>query len=228
MSPLYQALDDYLNLRHAMGFKLETAGTLLPKFVAFLEDQGTTFITVDAAVSWATQPRHVQPTAWAQRLSLVRGFAQYHHAIEPRTEIPPPGLLPYRPQRHTPYLYSDDEIAQLMEATRDLSSPRGLRAYTYTTVFGLLASTGMRISELLALDNDDIDLEEVTIDDEETLIAAIPQSGVITVYAVDGGDLEPVPTVSAWGAIILVVLILMVGVLVLWLYRARMGRLPSA
>jgi integrase len=89
----------------------------------------------------------------------VRGFAQYHHAVEPRTEIPPPDMLPYRPQRCTPYLYSDDEIAQLMEAARHLPSPTGLRACTYVTVFGLLASMGMRISELLALDNDDIDLE---------------------------------------------------------------------
>jgi integrase len=160
MNPLRQALDDYLTLRHAMGFKLHTADSLLPQFVTFLEDQGASFITTDQAVRWATQPQHVQPVEWARRLRLVRGFAQYHHALEPRTEIPPPDVLPYRPQRRTPYLYSDDEIDQLMEAARQLPSPTGLRACTYATVFGLLASTGMRISELLALDNGDIDLKE--------------------------------------------------------------------
>src|SRR6266545_404567 len=86
----------------AMGCKVQNACTLLPQFVAFLEDQGATFITTDEAVRWATQPQHVQPAAWARRLRWVRGFARYHHAIDSRTEIPPTELLPYRPQRHSP------------------------------------------------------------------------------------------------------------------------------
>jgi integrase/recombinase XerD len=111
-------------------------------------------------VRWATQPRHVQPAEWARRLRLVRGFAQYHSAIDPRTEIPPPQLLPYRPQRHAPYLYSTVEIAQLIQAASHLPSATGLSACTYATVFGLLAVTGMRISELVALDRDDVDLRD--------------------------------------------------------------------
>jgi integrase len=160
MSSLRQSLHEYLELRHAMGFKLQNACTLLPQFVAFLEDQGATFITTDEAVRWATQPQHVQPAEWARRLRWVRGFARYHHAIDSRTEIPPTALLPYRPQRHSPYLYSDAEIAELLEAASHLPSATGLRAHTYTTVFGVLVVTGMRISELVGLDNDDIDLKD--------------------------------------------------------------------
>ncbi len=160
MSPLRQALDDYLTLRHAMGFKLRDARTLLPQFIAFLEQHGVPCITTPWAVRWATQPRHVQPAEWARRLRLVRGFAQYYRAIDPRTEIPPPDVLPYRPQRRSPYLYGEAEIAQLITAASHLPSSTGLRAHTYATVFGFLAVTGMRISELVALDNDDVDLRD--------------------------------------------------------------------
>jgi integrase/recombinase XerD len=158
MSALRQALDDYLALRHAMGFKLAAARSQLPQFVEFLDQHGQTFITTDWAVCWATQPHHIQPAEWARRLCLVRGFAQYCTSVDPRTEIPSPRLLPYRHQRRAPYLYSDAEIVQLLEAARHLSSPTGLRALTYTTVFGLLVVTGMRISEVVALDNADVDL----------------------------------------------------------------------
>ena len=160
MSSLSQALKDYLDLRQTLGFKIYTARTQLPQFVEFLERQGATFITTDQALHWATQPRHVQPAEWARRLRLVRGFATYQSSRDPRTEIPSPKLLPYRPQRRTPYLYNDAEIAQLIQAARQLPSPTGLRASTYTTVFGLLAVTGIRISEVVALDHDDVDLKE--------------------------------------------------------------------
>src|SRR5262245_48990787 len=160
MSTLRQSLDDYLALRRAVGFKLHAAHTLLPHFLAFLEQHNATVITTEWAVRWATQPHHVQPAEWARRLRLVRGFAQYHRAIDPRTEVPPPHLLPYRPQRHAPYLYSHAEIARLIQAASHLPSVTGLRARTYVTVFGLLAVTGMRISELVALNQDDVDLQD--------------------------------------------------------------------
>ena len=160
MITLRQALEDDLALRQAMGFKMHDAHRSLSQFVDFLNSQGATFITTQWAMDWATHPPHVQPAEWARRLRLVRGFAQYQRAIDPRTEIPPPELLPYRPQRHTPYLYSDAEIAQLIEAASHLPAATGLRACTSVTVFGLLAVTGMRISELLALDRDDVDLKD--------------------------------------------------------------------
>jgi|SRR5215510_4583937 len=102
MSTLRQALTDYLALRHAMGFKRHDAHRVLSQFVDFLTCQGATFITTEWALCWATQPRHGQPAEWARRLRLVRGFAQDHAAIDPRTELPSPALLPGRPPRHTP------------------------------------------------------------------------------------------------------------------------------
>jgi integrase len=88
----------------------------------------------------------------------VRRFARYVSALDPGTEIPPQGLLPYRFRRTQPYLYADEEIAHLIEAAKKLRSRQGLRAATYATLFGLLAVTGMRMSEPLAFDRDDVDL----------------------------------------------------------------------
>jgi integrase/recombinase XerD len=160
MTPRHQALEDDLALRQAMGFKMHDAHRLLSQFVDFLNGQGATCITTEWAVGWATQPGHVQPAEWARRLRLVRGFAQYQCANEPRTQVPSPHLLPYRPQRHIPYLSSDAEIAQLIEAASRLPSATGLRACTYVTLFALLAVTGMRSSALLALDRDEVDPQD--------------------------------------------------------------------
>jgi integrase len=91
-------------------------------------------------------------------LRFVRVFARYRNATDSRTQIPPTGLLPYRARRAEPYIYNDNEIIRLLQAAGQLGSPAGLRAPTYVTVLGLLAVTGMRISELVNLDNEDVDL----------------------------------------------------------------------
>ena len=88
----------------------------------------------------------------------MRRFARWLAATDPRTEVPPAGLLPARYRRCPPYLYRDEEVAALVEAAARLRSPRGLRGPTYATLFGLLAVTGLRVSEALALDRDDVDL----------------------------------------------------------------------
>jgi len=139
------------------GFKLK-AGNLLQGFVACAENENAAYITRELAVRWATQPKNCQRANWAKRLSMVRSFARYVSAKDPRTEIPPEGLLPYRFARKNPYLYTDEEIARLIEAAQKLPPSRGLRAATYATLFGLLAVTGMRMSEPIALDRDHVDL----------------------------------------------------------------------
>ncbi len=156
MSALRRDLDDYLMIRRALGFKLERAGLLLADFVAHLEANEADTITTDAALAWATLPPTGASTWWAQRLSVVRAFARHLHAIDPTHEVPPPGLLPGRSRRATPYLYSDRDIAALMAAARGWRSP--LRAATFETLVGLLAVTGLRIGEALRLDRDDVDL----------------------------------------------------------------------
>jgi integrase/recombinase XerD len=154
------AVEDYLAMRRSLGFKLRDMGYCLHHFVSFMEQQRASIITAELALRWAQQPQDVQPAHWAARLSFVRSFARYWSATDPRTEIPPMGLLPYRTKRATPYIYSDQEIEQILKAAKNLPPSTGLRPWTYYTLFGLMAVTGMRISEVIHLDHDDIDLEE--------------------------------------------------------------------
>ena len=160
MSTLSKAVDDYLELRRKLGYKLHESGTLLKQFVSFLEAEGASHITTELALRWATQPTNAQPAHWAARLRAVRLFAKHHNASDPRTEVPPLGLLPHRPRRRQPYIYSDGQIRQLIGATKCLPTTSGLRPWTYSTLLGLLAVTGMRISEALAIDRDDVDLQK--------------------------------------------------------------------
>ncbi len=160
MSPLSRHLEAYLAMRRRLGFKLRDAGYELPKFVRFAQAAKASFITTKLALEWATQPTGCQPAQWTARLGMVRRFAEYLSAVEPRTEVPPQGLLPHRFHRKTPYRYSDREVAQLIAAAQKLPSPKGLRAATYSTLFGLLAVTGMRLGEALGLDQCDVDLDQ--------------------------------------------------------------------
>lgn len=158
MSDLRHALDDYLAIRRALGFKLDRAGRLLADFVRHMEAGGRDTITVDAALAWATFPPNGASAWWGHRLSVVRTFARHLHAIDPAHQVPPFDLLPGRSHRATPYLYSETDIAALMAAARGLRSP--LRAVTFETLVGLLAVSGLRIGEALRLDRDDVDLSE--------------------------------------------------------------------
>ena len=156
MSDLRDALDNYLTIRRALGYKLARTGLLLADFVSYLDANGTDTITTDAAFAWATLPPNGASDWWAQRLSVVRPFARHLHAIDPAHEVPPPGLLSGRSHRATPYLYSDADIDALMTAAQGFRSP--LRAATFETLVGLLAVTRLRIGEALRLDRDDVDL----------------------------------------------------------------------
>jgi integrase/recombinase XerD len=106
MNSLRQALDEYLEMRRAMGFKMIESGYMLPKLIHFLEARQLTFITSELAVHWATQSNKCQPAQWARRLRQVRVFARYRKAVDARTEVPALKLLPYPTQRATPlHLY---------------------------------------------------------------------------------------------------------------------------
>jgi integrase/recombinase XerD len=160
MSVLSSAVDEYLALRRTLGFKLARVGHDLQQFVRFAECAGAEWVTTDLALRWATQPAKASPAHWARRLGIVRQFARYYSALDPRTEIPPPQLLPYHYVRQPPCLYRDEEISALIAAAARPPSATGLRAATYATLFGLLAVTGMRISEPVGLDRADVDLEQ--------------------------------------------------------------------
>lgn len=152
MSPLHDALADYLAMRRALGYKLERAEKLLAQFLDYLEQHGEPQITTRVALAWATLPPG--GGGWhCSRLSVARGFARYLHAIDATVEVPAADLLPERPRRATPFLYSDEEIAALLAACETLRTPH--RAATYRILFGLLAVTGMRVGEAIGLDRAD-------------------------------------------------------------------------
>ena len=162
MNTLRQAVHEYLSMRRNLGFKLREAGNALLDFVTFMEQHRALYITEALALAWAQQPANVQPAHWARRLSFVRGFARYRSAIDPRTQIPSPALLPFQPKRAQPYLYSDAEIKSLLGAA--LAMPhryeRGaLLPWVYYCLFGLLSVSGLRLGEARNLELQDVDLE---------------------------------------------------------------------
>lgn len=155
MSTLREALKEYLQLRRTLGFELAREGRLLPDFLAFLEREGANVISLALALRWAMMPAQASPRWWANRLSMVRGFAKYMAALDPRTEIPTQELLPRSAiPRLVPYVYSDTDVQSLMRAARSLAALKGA---TYATLLGLLAVTGMRVGEAINLDRTDID-----------------------------------------------------------------------
>jgi integrase/recombinase XerD len=167
--PLRDAFDDYLALRRALGFKLANAGRLLGQFVDYLDKHGVGIPTTDDALAWANLPSSASSNWRAIRLSVVRGFASYLHGLDASVEVPSADLIRRGPDRATPYLYSDSEIRGLLAAARELR-PR-LRAATYQTLIGLLATCGLRVSEAIALNSTDLDPDEGLLVIRETKFA---------------------------------------------------------
>ena len=160
MNSLQAMLDEYLGVRRALGAQLRDQGHLLQQFVDFAVREKAGCITTALALRWATLPRGAQPTWWSHRLGVVRRFAEYVSALDPRTEVPPPDWLPYPYRRQQPYIYRDDEIRCLIDAARQLPGITGLRSHTYVTLLGLFVVTGMRTNEPLHLRRDDVDLTQ--------------------------------------------------------------------
>ena len=150
-------LEEYLRLRRALGHELADPARLLPRFVEYLDGAGATTITVEAALTWVQEPEaDPSSSVWLRRMTAVRGFARHMSGIDPATEIPPLGLVTFRRTWRQPFIYSDSDIVALMEEVpRVIPSP--LRSATFQTMIGLLASTGMRVGEVIALGRPDID-----------------------------------------------------------------------
>lgn len=163
MNTLGQAAKAYLQMRRDLGFKLEKAGKALPNFVSFMQQRRAPYITQALALNWAQEPVNAQPAHWASRLGIVRGFARYRSATDPRTQVPPEGLLPFTPRRAKPYLYSHEEIRKLLRAALDMRcrfESGKLLPWVYYCLFGLLSVTGLRLGEARNLELQDVDLEE--------------------------------------------------------------------
>ena len=160
MKSLREMAQEYIDLRRALGYKLVDAESLLKDFASFMERENAPYITAKLALLWAMERKNVLPSQWSARLSVIRRFAQHMKAIDSENEIPPYGLLPHKYHRRNPHIYNEKEVLRLLQACKSFTSGNGLRRHTFYTVFGLLAVTGMRISEVTALSREDVDLAQ--------------------------------------------------------------------
>lgn len=178
--------EQYLAMRRSLGFKLTTFGTRLLGFVTYLESHDLTVITTDAALAWATAtPRSSDEVHWSRRLMVARIFARHMAVLDPATQIPPPGVLPHHYRRVTPHLFTDAQIAALMDAASSLRP--ALRARTWQTLIGLLVVSGLRDGEACRLD--DTDLE----DDADSNDEAVGAGGLLTIRNSKHGKYRQVP-----------------------------------
>lgn len=155
---LQKVLTDYLAMRRGLGFKLISEAKLLKTFVSFFEQRKQDIITTEFALTWAKLSTTTMPVRRARRLSVVRSFARYCRVLEPKTEVPPDGLLPCDYQRPTPFLFKDDDIRLLLEASQKRVLNGCFFGQTLTCLFGLLSVTGLRIGEALSLKIEEVDL----------------------------------------------------------------------
>ncbi|MBR0986114.1 tyrosine-type recombinase/integrase [Bradyrhizobium liaoningense] len=177
MITLSRRLVDYLAVRRSLGFDLTFEERVLKVFTAFADRAGAKTITVDLFLNWKTAYGHANNNTWAHRLGMVRAFASWLKGYDERTEVPPLDLIPAKWQRPRPHIYSDEEVATLVSRATKLGSRYGLRGWTCSTLFGLIAVTGLRINEALKLDDADVDLD----------------AGVITVKRGKNGKARYVP-----------------------------------
>jgi len=176
MKTLRQHSADYLKLRRQLGYKLKEAEFALRSFVNLAEEEGAEFITTKLALWWAAPP-NLKPAQRGSRLSTVRRFAAYVSAFDPRTQVPAQKLLPYQLNRRNPFHYTDENVAQLINASRQIDSSDGIKGQTLSTVLGLLAVTGMRVGEAVVLDCGDFD----------------PDKGLLTIRLAKGSKSRVVP-----------------------------------
>lgn len=158
MNALSLHLDRYLKLRRQLGYKLRVTEILLRNFVRFAQEEGASFITTKLALQWSTRPGN-KPVQSANRLGMVRRFADYVSAHDARTQVPAQKLLPYQFRRRPPHLYRDEEVLQLICAAYRIAPGNELKGATLGTLLGLLAATGMRVGEAVALEREDFDLK---------------------------------------------------------------------
>jgi integrase/recombinase XerD len=176
MNTLREDSIEYVGMRRSLGYKLAKA-RLLFDFISFLEKRASGHITTALALEWAQQASSAHPTVWAERLSWVRGFARHRSATDPLTEIPSKALIPKGSKRAQPYLYTEEEVKQLLEGALRLSTASPLKRQTLYCMFGLLAVSGMRIGEVLDLKVTNVDL----------------RAGIITVEGAKFGKSRLVP-----------------------------------
>jgi integrase len=160
ISTMTEQAQQYLEFKRKLGYQLVGEGKELLLFARYVDQIGHKGpVTTEIAVQWAKLPQNADPVYWARRYEVVRRFAKHRFLFDPRTEIPPKRLLGSSKRRLSPHVYSDEEVVDLLQAASHLKPTNGLHPRTYVTLFGLLVSTGLRISEALNLSREDVDLK---------------------------------------------------------------------
>lgn len=149
-APVVAAVEAYIAMRRGLGYQSVTQERSLRAFARHLDTAGHRGpISLESTLEWTTEPTSSDPCNPARRMATVRGFLRHLSALDGATEVPAPGLLGSTGHRKPPHVYTDDEIADLLHAASGLDPIGGLRPLCYVTLFGLLACTGLRISEAL-------------------------------------------------------------------------------
>ncbi len=155
--------ENYLSERRRLGYGLRTAGYSIMSFARYLDALNSQEpVTVEIMADWARQDQgnSDKPSTWARRLKHLRSFCRYLQQFEPCTEVPDDSIFGRIGQRLAPHIYSEQEIIDLLAVARNLGSfIPGLRGATYETLFGLMASSGLRVSEAVHLLDTDVDLK---------------------------------------------------------------------
>lgn len=151
--------EQFLAFRRQLGYKLVADGYLLRAFGRYADESGHRgHITNELALRWVRLPRDAAANYLAQRFLVVRRLACHLALVDSKTEIPSDDGL--RLRRVQPHIYTERQIAELMATAAGLSPVHGLRPQTYSTLFGLLVSTGMRVGEAIRLQRDEVDLKQ--------------------------------------------------------------------
>jgi integrase/recombinase XerD len=158
MSTLFEELQGYLAVRRSLGYDLGTSERILRQFVNFARKEGIEHASTDLFLRWQRTFGCANRLTWSRRLGMVRLFVQWLHGIDEKHEIPPKDLIPGHNRRPQLYIYSNKEICRIVEAAAELPSVNGIRALTFSTLFGLIAVTGLRVSEARSLDDADVDV----------------------------------------------------------------------
>ena len=162
-------VNEYVTRRQALGFRMQTEEAELLRFARYVAERGKQGpLTQEIVLEWLGSSPNASRTYQAPRLASLRSFAKYLAIYEPGTEIPPAKLFGRTASRPEPHIYSDQELFELFRACERARPPGGLRSRTYRLLFGLLAVTGMRVSEALKLDNRDVDLDNGVLRVQDT------------------------------------------------------------
>ena len=163
MTRMTVRLEHYLAIRRSLAYNLSFTERVLGRFTAFADSEGADHITVDLFLRWKKHYGSANNNTWSTRLSMVRVFANWLQGFDPRTEVPPPGLMSSKLRRTRPYIYTDDQVAAIVTEANQLPSSYGLRGCSCSTMFGLIAVTGLRVSEAIGLAEEDVDLDQAVL-----------------------------------------------------------------